>query len=287
MSCRAAELTDADLKRMRAEKRVALVIGNATYQNFEALENPLNDARGVAEALRGAAFDVTLEVDASRERMIAALDIFASRIKTADVALFYFAGHAAQVNWRNFIVPISARLDADKVASGDVTTDVASETIDLAEVLQRLDGNVQRLNIVILDACRDNPFTTEAVKISRSLSRTTGMEPIQVAAGLAQTSAPAGTFLAYATAPGQVASDGTGRNSPYTSALIKALQAQGLRLEDVFKQVRNAVATTTRNEQIPWDNSSVFRDFYFRVPTSVAATPARRKGDVNTTFVSP
>lgn len=272
---------------MRAEKRVALVIGNANYRSFEALDNPLNDARGVAEALRSAAFDVTLELDASRDQMLFAMNVFADRIRAADVALFYFAGHAAQVNWRNFIVPVSATLDADKLVGGDVTGGVANETVDLSEVLHRLDGNPQRLNIVILDACRDNPFTTEAVKISRSLSRSTGKAPIQVSAGLAQTSAPPGTFLAYSTAPGQVASDGDGRNSPYTAALITALQAPGLRLEDVFKQVRNSVASTTKNEQIPWDNSSVFRDFYFRVPESVASVPARRKGDINTTFVSP
>jgi uncharacterized caspase-like protein len=285
MACRAAELTDADLRRMRAEKRVALVIGNATYRNFAALENPLNDARGVADALRTAGFDVTLELDATRDSLLSAVNAFASLMQSADVALFYFAGHAAQVNWRNFIVPISAELDAEKLTAGDMTNGVANETLDLNEVLQRMAGNVNRLNIVILDACRDNPFTTEAVKISRSLSRTAG-KTLPVAAGLAQTSAPAGTFLAYSTAPGQVASDGEGQNSPYSAALITALKAPGLRLEDVFKQVRNSVATSTRNEQIPWDNSSVFRDFYFRIPESAAAA-ARRKGELNTTFVSP
>jgi len=302
-----AQITDADLKRMRTEKRVALVIGNASYRNFQALDNPINDAKGVAEALRGASFDVTLKLDASLEEMHRAIDTFADNIASADVALFYFAGHAAQVDWRNFIVPTSAALDADSLLKGDIAAGVSQEAVDLAEVLKRMDapagaearggpgagtaaraGGATRLNIVILDACRDNPFTTEAIKLTRSLSRSTGKAPLKViAAGLAQTSAPPGTFLAYSTAPGQVASDGNGRNSPYSGALITALKVQGLKLEDVFKQVRNSVAVATHNEQIPWDNSSVFRDFFFRVPASATLANARPKGDINTTFVSP
>ena len=312
MSAAHAQITDADLKRMRAEKRVALIIGNASYRNFQALENPVNDAKGVAEALRGASFDVTLKLDASLDEMREAIDAFADKIAGADVALFYFAGHAAQVDWRNFIVPTSAALDADSLLKGDIAAGVAQEAVDLAEVLKRMDapagasgrgGTVgggaagggptagngpTRLNIVILDACRDNPFTTEAIKLTRSLSRSTGKAPLKViAAGLAQTSAPPGTFLAYSTAPGQVASDGNGRNSPYSGALIAALKVQGLKLEDVFKQVRNSVAAATHNEQIPWDNSSVFRDFFFRVPVSATLANTRPKGDINTTFVSP
>jgi uncharacterized caspase-like protein len=125
------------------------------------------------------------------------------------------------------------------------------------------------------------------MELSRSLSRSTGSTPIKVGVGLVQTFAPPRTFLAYATAPGQVASDGTGKDSPYSAALIQALGVPGLKLEDVFKRVRNSVAQATHSAQIPWDNSSVFDDFYFRIPTDVAAVAPTKKRELNTTFVSP
>jgi uncharacterized caspase-like protein len=283
----AAEVTEADLKRMRAEKRVALVIGNGNYRNFQQLDNPVNDARGVAAALKDAGFEVILRLDATRPEMTQGLEAFDRALRKADVGLFYFAGHAAQVDWRNFMVPVSANLDAQKNVTA-LTDQVAQEAIDLGEVLKLMGDAGKRLNIVILDACRDNPFTAKALEISRSLSRSTGSTPFRVGTGLAQTFAPPRTFLAYSTAPGQVASDGNGRNSPYSGALIKVLAEPGLQLEDVFKRVRNSVAQATQQEQIPWDNSSVFDDFYFRVPASVAVARAQAKqGEINTTFVSP
>jgi uncharacterized caspase-like protein len=282
-----AQITDADLKRMRAERRLALVIGNGHYQNFQTLDNPANDANGMAAALRAAGFQVILRVDATREAMQDALEDFDRQLVAADVALFFYAGHAAQVDWRNYIVPVSARLDADAVVNRQVTGQVAQQTIDLGDVLARLGQRPRRLNIVILDACRDNPFTAKALELSRSFARSTGQTPLQIGVGLAQSYAPSRTFLAYATAPGQVASDGAGKDSPYSAALIQALSVPGLKLEDVFKRVRNAVAEATQQEQIPWDNSSVFDDFYFRIPPSAAAANRVKPGDVNTNFVSP
>jgi uncharacterized caspase-like protein len=276
-----------DLKRMRSEKRVALVIGNADYRNFQRLDNPVNDARGVAEALTAAGFAVTLRLDATREQMIQALSAFDQTLREAEVGLFYFAGHAAQVDWRNFMVPVAAQLDASGKPA-ELVGQVQQEAVDLADVLKLMGDAGKRLNIVVLDACRDNPFTTKAIEVSRSLSRSTGSAPFTVGSGLAQTSAPSHTFLAYSTAPGQVASDGDGGNSPYSGALIEALSVPGLKLEDVFKRVRNAVATATAQAQIPWDNSSVFDDFYFRIPASVEAAKAQaRKGELNTTFIAP
>jgi uncharacterized caspase-like protein len=284
---RAAELTDAELKRMRTEKRVALVIGNGDYRNFQRLDNPVNDARGVATALTAAGFTVTLKLDATREQMIQALNAFDQALRSSEVGLFYFAGHAAQVDWRNFMVPVAARLDANGKPA-ELVGQVQQEAVDLADVLKLMGDAGKRLNIVVLDACRDNPFTTKALEVSRSLSRSTGSVPFRIGSGLAQTSAPSRTFLAYSTAPGQVASDGGGNNSPYSGALIEALKVPGLKLEDVFKRVRNAVATATNQEQIPWDNSSVFDDFYFRIPASVEAAKAQaRKGQLNTNFVAP
>jgi uncharacterized caspase-like protein len=283
-----AQLTDADLKRMRADKRVALVIGNGNYRNFQRLDNPVNDATGVAAALRDAGFQVILRLDASREDMSQAVEEFDQALSKADVGLFYFAGHAAQVDWHNFMVPISANLDISRAAANNLAGQVAQETVDLSDVLDRMGRANKKLNIVILDACRDNPFTEKALELSRSLSRSTGQTPIKVGVGLAQSFAPPRTFLAYATAPGQVASDGSGRDSPYSAALIQALTVPALKLEDVFKRVRNSVAEATHSAQIPWDNSSVFDDFYFRIPASAATvqSPAK-KGEINTMFVSP
>jgi uncharacterized caspase-like protein len=284
----AAELTEADLKRMRGESRVALVIGNGKYRNFAPLDNPANDAKGVAAALSTAGFKVILRVDATRDDMTAALAEFDQQLAQSDVALFYYAGHAAQVDWRNFMVPVAANLDAQKIGVDKLVGQVAQESVDLAEVLDGMGKGKAHINIVVLDACRDNPFTAKAIQMSRSLSRSSGTTPIKVGVGLAQSFAPPGTFLAYSTAPGQVASDGVGRNSPYSDALIKALAVPGLKLEDVFKQVRNSVATATHQEQIPWDNSSVFGDFYFRIPANIdVAKTQAKKGAMNTTFVAP
>jgi uncharacterized caspase-like protein len=292
----ATALSGADLERMRQEKRVALVIGNGNYRNFTVLDNPVNDANGVGRALRDAGFEVILRVDATRDDMTAALQSFRESLQNADVGLFYYAGHAAQVDWRNFMLPVAAALAASRNLDS-LQQQVAQESIDLDTVLKLMDSSGantrgRRLNIVILDACRDNPFIAQAQELSRSLSRSTGKTPIAIGTGLAQSFAPARTFLAYSTAPGQVASDGPSdgkrRNSPYSGALIEALAVPGLKLEDVFKQVRNSVAAATRQEQIPWDNSSVFDDFYFRLPaTAEVAGAAPQKRSVNTTFVSP
>jgi Caspase domain len=162
----AAELTDADLKRMRSEKRVALVIGNGDYRNFQRLDNPVNDARGVAEALTAAGFAVTLQLDATREQMIQALSGFDQSLRAADVGLFYFAGHAAQVDWRNFMVPVAAQLDASGKPA-ELVGRVQEQAVDLADVLKLMGDAGKRLNIVVLDACRDNPFTNKAIEVSR------------------------------------------------------------------------------------------------------------------------
>jgi uncharacterized caspase-like protein len=276
----AAALSAADLKHMHAETRVALVIGNGDYQNFPRLANPTNDATGVAAALKAAGFRVTLKLNATYQDMNQALDVFAQQLRGADVGLFYYAGHATQVNWRNFILPVAASLDADRVDASNLADEVAQVAVDLGDVLKRMDHRNGRLNIVILDACRDNPLTDTVASISRSLSRSTGKTPVVVGTGLAQSAAPPETILAYSTAPGQVASDGDGRDSPYSAALIQALGVPGLNLEQVFKQVGNAVAKATANEQVPWQNSSVTRDFYFRIPAPI-------DDGLNTSFVSP
>ena len=283
----AGDPTDADLQRMRREKRVALVIGNGDYRNFPRLDNPLNDARGVAAALGGAGFEVILKLDATRPQMLAALEAFRQALARADVGLFYFAGHAAQVDWRNYMVPVAAQLDADRDPEA-LVGQVAQEAVDLDAVFTLMREADKRLNIVVLDACRDNPFVTKAQAVSRSLSRGTGREPFVVGTGLARSSAPSRTFLAYATAPDQVASDGAGRNSPFSGALIAALKVPDLKLEETFKNVRNAVASATQQAQIPYDESSVFDDFYFHIPASATRARAQaQQSGPNTTIIAP
>ena len=201
----------------RQERRVALVIGNGDYDQGR-LRNPVNDARAIAHALRGAGFEVIANENADRVAMYEAIIAFGDRLKEIKgVGLFYFSGHGLQVQGKNFMVPLRARITSERM--------VETEAIDVNRVLGEMDAAQARVNIVILDACRDDPYT----RSFRSGSR-----------GLAQIDAPRGTLIAYATAPGKVAEDGTGPNSPYTSALVKHIAAPGLDIEKVFKRDRKS-----------------------------------------------
>jgi hypothetical protein len=233
-------------------RRVALIIGNSEYRgSVSRLANPANDARDIAYSMEEVGFDVALHLDVTRDEMNRAILDFKKRLHESDVGLFYYAGHAIQVNGRNFMIPVEANLEITDMRADTLADYVSLETVEIDDVLGRMAAAEPDLNIVILDACRDNPFAGR----SRGLSR-----------GLAQTLAPRGTFVAYATAPGQVAEDGGGNNSPYTSALVEAVNTPGLKLEDVFKQVRRDVALETDGRQTPWENSSIFGDFYFTPP---------------------
>ncbi|MBM3539613.1 MAG: hypothetical protein FJX55_17525, partial [Alphaproteobacteria bacterium] len=229
-----------------AERRVALVIGNAAYKTGP-LRNPVNDARDMAAALRATGFTVIDRYDANARDMRRAIVDFGNAIERDGVGLFFFAGHGVQVGGRNYLLPVDAEIEQEE--------HVEVEAIDEASVLQRMAGARSRLNIVILDACRNNPYASRF----RSLSR-----------GLAVTPAPVGTFLAYATGPGNVAADGSGRNGVFTAALLTAMKAPGVELEPLFKDVRSSVMQATGGRQVPWTNSSVTGDFYFR---PAAATP--------------
>ena len=234
---------------VRRERRIALVIGNADY-NEARLRNSVNDARAIAEALRRAGFEVIVKENADRLTMYEAIIAFGDRIKeTKGVGLFYFSGHGLQVQGRNFMVPLRARITIERM--------VETEAIDVNRVLAEMDAAQVRVNIVILDACRDNPY-------SRSFRSGTK--------GLAQIDAPRGTLIAYATAPGKVAEDGTGQSSPYTAALVKHLTVPGLPIESVFKRVRVEVLERTGNRQEPWEASSLTGDFFF-----FAAEPLREE----------
>lgn len=223
----------------RSDRRVALVIGNGAYPTAP-LKNPSNDATDLAAALGSLGFEVTLGIDWGLREMDDAIRAFGDRLKQGGVGLFYFAGHGLQVEGRNYLVPVGARIDSQ--------SDVSFEAIDAGRVLGKMDDAGNGFNIVILDACRNNPFG----RGFRSVDR-----------GLAQVTAPAGSFIAYATSPGSVAADGDGRNGTFTAALLDSIKAPGLKLEDVFKRVRQQVASKTSSKQIPWDSSSLVGEFYF------------------------
>ena len=224
----------------KVERRLALVIGNAAYKN-SPLKNPANDARVMAEALKSRGFDVLRYENVGQKEMKKAVIEFGRRLQEAGgVGLFYFAGHGMQVAGRNFMVPIDAEIRSE--------AEVEAESVEVGSVLSRMETAKNRLNIVVLDACRDNPFG----RSFRGASR-----------GLASIDAPAGTLIAYATAPGRVAADGDGANGPYGAELARAMAVPGLKIEDVFKRVRVAVQQQTRGDQVPWESSSLTGDFYF------------------------
>lgn len=224
-----------------AENRVALIIGNGSYKSSR-LKNPRNDARLMAKTLSAAGFDVMTVMDASAGDMRQAVSDFGSRLQTpGTVALFYYAGHGVQVDGDNYLIP----LDSDIRNSEDVT----EYGIALQSVMRTMERSGARMNIVVLDACRDNPFSAGAWTASIN--------------GLASVVAPADTLIAYATGPGQLADDGEGSNSPYTAALSSEILQPGATLEDVFRATRRHVLERTGNRQTPWEHSSLVSQFYF------------------------
>lgn len=233
------------------EPRVALVIGNADYP-AAPLANPVNDARAVAERLAALGFRVNRLEDASQEQMYDAIRVFGDTLRAGGVGLFYYAGHALQVRGRNLLLPVRARIERED--------EILYRTVDVGQVLDKMDSARNRVNIVILDACRSNPF---------------GREFRSVAPGLAVMDAPHNTLIAYATAPGAVASDGSGRHGLYTQHLLQALARPGLGLEEVFKQVRTGVRQDSAGRQVPWENTSLEVAFFFDpLPTPTPPAPA-------------
>jgi len=246
-----------------AEPRVALVIGNGRYKQ-SPLANPVNDARAVAKALAESGFAVTEKEDLGLKDMYIALRDFGDALKQGGVGLFYFAGHGVQVKGRNYLIPVDADIERED--------EVIYNSLDASQVLDKMESASNRLNIVILDACRNNPF-------ARGIR--------SAATGLAQMDAPVGTLIAFSTAPGSVASDGQGENGLYTQHLLHSLREPGVKIEDVFKRVRASVRRDSKGRQIPWESTSLEGDFIFvpkpPLPASAvsappSATPVQIKG---------
>jgi len=242
------------------EKRVALIIGNDDYLTLQPkLANAGNDARAMDQALKAAGFETTLKINARRRELYQLIDAFAGQIAASPdtVGLFYYAGHGIQANGTNYLIPVDADIASDE--------DLEAEAVDAGKVLRAMDQARNRINIVILDACRDNPLPK-----SRSLGR-----------GLARMDAPRGTFIGYAAAPGQTAADGpNGGNGIFTSELVHAIGEPGLPIEQMFKRVIAAVGERTGGKQAPWMEVSLQGEFYFVAPsaqpaaTTSTATPA-------------
>lgn len=225
-----------------AEERVALIVGNARYENVGDLENPVNDASDIAIALEGLGFEVILGIDLTHDEMADAAARFGALAETSDVAMFFYAGHGFQVEGTNFLVPIDAA-----IASPD---DVASQTISLQVILAALD-RAPGLKLVMLDACRNNPFDA-------ALASDPGLGN-----GLARVGTAADFMFAYATQPDNVAYDGTGRNSFFTEAMLNHIYTPGQDISELLINVRRDVMAATGGRQIPWDNSSLTRQFRF------------------------
>lgn len=244
-----------------AAKRVALVIGNGAYHETPLL-NPANDANDMARSLQSLGFDIVKAIDADLRSMHDALDIFCSKIKRGDVALFFYAGHGVQVQGENYLLPIKSRIRSIK--------DVRYEALQVGRVLDRLE-ELKSMNIIILDACRNNP-------LGRGFKRS-------VERGLAVVARkPEGSILAFATAPGKTAADGSGRNGLFTEAVLRHMKTPGLDIEKLFKIVRVDVKQKSFGKQVPWSESSLTEDFYLG---KVSIATVRRTSQTTETIAQP
>jgi uncharacterized caspase-like protein len=247
--------SDGATKLLRVPK-MALVLGNSKYTRAPALFNPGNDARAISEVLRQSGFEVATSLDATLDDMAAAIRAYVQTLAARKaVGLFYFAGHGVQLSWRNYLVPVDAAVRGPE--------DIQKTCIDLTSLIEGINKASNPMNVVILDACRDNPF---------------GADVRLEARGLSQMDAPHSTLLAYATAPGHVASDGEGANGLYTENLLREMRVPDAKIEDVFKRVRLHVRRRTNGQQIPWESTSLEEDFYF-IPPKTLSTLAEAEAE--------
>jgi hypothetical protein len=221
------------------QKRIALIVGNSKYKSGNILANPKNDAADIAAALKRMKFKVDLLIDADKEPFNKAVERFGDEAKDADISFFYYAGHGVQVNGINYLIATDAKIEQEN--------DVKYNSVDANYVLAQLDAAGSKANIIVMDACRDNPFARSFRNYSR---------------GLAMMDSPTGTLIAYATQPGNTAADGSGKNGLYTTALLKYLEQSQLSLMNIFINVRNKVLIDSEKRQQPWESSSLTSDFY-------------------------
>jgi formylglycine-generating enzyme required for sulfatase activity len=247
-------------------KRVALVIGNSAYRNYPPLSNTGNDARAMVTALQAIGFDVLdgkAQIDLDRQGLENAIKRFGRSIRGKQVGLFYYAGHGVQVDGKNYLIPVLANVESN--------TDIKYELVDVNFVLDEMNDAETPVNVIILDACRNNPFAGKKLR--------------GVQSGLASMNAPKGTFIAYSTAPGKTASDGQGFNSPYTAALSRLMTEPAQRIEDVFIRVGVEVEKTTGGAQEPWQSGNLRGIFYLSdMPAETGAESSGSAVDKETVF---
>ncbi len=267
--CAAGLLTFSATAQAPNDVRVALIIGNSAYPGDMALANPANDAKDMAATLRNMGFSVIEVTNADKASMTDAIAKAGKNLQgKRGVGMLFYAGHGLQLDWRNYMVPVDAKLSSAK--------DVPAHTVDIEVVMNAFKSAGNRMNIVVLDACRDNPFSSDPNSKTAS------------GKGLAPQDAPTGTFLAYATAPGNVAGDGEAgsKNGLYTGYLLQELQKPNARIEDVFKRVRFAVRQASNGAQIPWEATSLEDDFVFNAgaKTSIKAVVKLTEEEKDTLF---
>jgi hypothetical protein len=222
------------------ERRVALVMGNAAYHYTAPLQNPVHDAQDMARMLKELQFQVILKTDATLETMADAIFAFGEQLKGGGVGLLYYSGHGMQVKGENYLIPIDANVMRED--------DIKRKTINARDILYKMDEAKSHLNLVFLDACRNNPFPRSVRAVAR---------------GLAGMNAPSGTLLVFATNPDNVASDGAERNGTYTKHLLHYLTQPGLEVGMMLRKIRTAVKEETGGQQVPWENGSIEGEFYF------------------------
>ncbi|NQT58565.1 MAG: caspase family protein [Bacteroidetes bacterium] len=220
--------------------KIALIFGNATYRD-SPLRNPVNDADAVQERLNRLGFKTVKRTDATNREMEEGLNIFSSHLNSCEVALFFFAGHGMQINGKNYLTAIDTNFDKE--------IDAKYSSLPLDKVIEIMEDGTNQTDIIMLDACRNNPYER----------RWRGID----SRGLAPVYAPKGMIIGYATSPGQVAYDGDGENGAYTDAFLKHLSTPDINIEDLFKRVRNTLSSSTRGRQISWEHTSLMGDFYF------------------------
>lgn len=219
----------------------ALVIGNQSY-SFMQLETPRNDAEEFASRLQASGFDAVVGIDLQQAEMYEMVDSFFEKFQDAKVLIVYYAGHAVQMNGKNFLIPIDVK---------NKSSDILSQLFDIGYIISKFQASKSGTRILILDACRDTLFSKSP----------------NAASGLAELKAPPGTLVAFSTMPGATAEDGEGRHSPYTEAILELLFQTGLKIEDAFKEVRKRVMHTTNGAQIPTESSSLLNNFVFNLGT--------------------
>lgn len=240
------------------EKRLALVIGNAAYVHGGELRNPVNDARAISAELLQLGFDVLTHTNLDQSGMKRAIDEFGMKLRAYDAGLFFYAGHGIQAKGENYLIPVEVNLLSEQ--------QVEYDCVEIARVLGQMDASGSAYNIIILDACRNNPF-------ERSWSRASSGK------GLAFMDAPSGTLIAYATAPGRTASDGTGDNGLYTGAILQSMKIPGLNILEMFQNVRQIVKEVSNDQQIPWESTSMVGNFYFNAEGAAIAS-SNQQGNV-------